>query len=118
MTKIETNGMQIVERITQKCKEMNIVKKNVLEALSLPDNCFSNWSARGTIPAADVCIRIADYLNVSVEWLVTGKEKGLSSEERNLLRQWSYLTPQQKETIQTLLDKWEENYTAAKKENA
>lgn len=118
MTDLNTNGLQIVKRITQICEEKRIVRKSVSEALGLPDNCFSNWSARGTVPAGDICLRIADYLGVSVEWLISGKESALTPEERNLLRQWSHLTPEQKDTIRTLLEKWEADYVQAKKENA
>ena len=121
MTDFETNGLQIVKRITQVCDEKRIVRKSVSEALGLPDNCFSNWSARGTVPAGDICLRIADYLGVSVEWLITGKEKeenGLSLEERHLLTLWAHLTSEQKDTISTLLEKWEADYVQAKKENA
>ena len=115
MIDFETNGMQIVKRISQVCEEKRIVKKSVSEALKLPDNCFANWSARGTVPAGDICIRIADYLGVSVEWLVTGKEAALSSEEKTLLKQWQILTPAQKDTIHTLLDKWESEHQSKEK---
>lgn len=47
MTDFETNGLQIVERISSVCRQRGIVRKEVSEALKLPDNCFSNWSARG-----------------------------------------------------------------------
>ena len=115
MTDFETHGMQIVKRISLICDEKKIVKKSVSESLGLPDNCFANWSARGTIPAGDICIRIAEYLGVSVEWLVTGKENGLTSEERTLLRQWKILTPEQKDTVSTLLQKWESEHQAREK---
>ena len=107
MTNFETNGMQIVERISSICREKGIVRKEVSEALNLPDNCFSNWSARGTVPAGDICIRIADYLHVSAVWLITGREEGLSNEENRLLSIYKELSPQQKDTIWTLLDKWD-----------
>ena len=107
MTYFETNGMQIVERISSICRQKGIVRKEVPEALNLPDNCFSNWSARGTVPAGDVCIKIANYLQVSAVWLITGKEEGLSNEENKLLSIYQKLTPQQKDTIWTLLDKWD-----------
>lgn len=118
MTNFETNGLQIVNRITKICEEKKIVRKSVSEALGLPDNCFSNWSARGTVPAGDICLKIADYLGVSVEWLISGKESGLSTEQRALLSQWSKLSADQKDTIQILLDKWEaDRKTKEKKEN-
>ncbi len=107
MMDFETNGMQIVARITQICREKGIVRKNVTEALGLPDNSFSNWSARGTVPAGDVCLRIADYLNVSAVWLISGKDSDLSNEERWLISQWKKMDEVQKDTVRTLIEKWE-----------
>ena len=107
MTDFETNGLQIVERISSVCRQRGIVRKEVSEALKLPDNCFSNWSARGTVPAGDICIRIANYLNVSAVWLITGKEEGMSNEEKKLLTIYQKLSAQQKDTIWTLMEKWE-----------
>ena len=107
MTDLETNGLQIVARISEICRKKGIVRKEVSDALKLPDNCFSNWSARGTVPAGDICIRIADYLKVSAVWLITGKEEGLSNEEEKLLSIYQKLSPEQKDTIWTLMEKWE-----------
>ena len=106
MTDFQTNGMQIVNRITNICEERRIVRKTISDALGLPDNCFSNWSSRGTVPAGDVCLKIANYLKVSVEWLISGKEGGLSKEESELLAQWNMLSPEQKNNINILLDGW------------
>lgn len=39
-------------------------------------------STRGSIPPADVAVKIADALNVSVEYLVTGKNKGNDNKPR------------------------------------
>lgn len=118
MTDFETNGLQIVKRIGEICKKMGIKKKDVSEALKLPDNCFSNWSARGTIPAGDVCLKIAEYLNVSVVWLISGREDGMSNEERWVLSQWKSLDTVQKDTVRTLLEKWESDRTAFEKKES
>ena len=117
MTDFETNGLQIVDRINDICRKKGIKKKDVSEALKLPDNCFSNWSARGTIPAGDICLKIAEYLNVSIEWLICGKEGGLNNEERWLLSQWKNLDAVQKDTVWTLLNKWESDRTAFEKQD-
>ena len=117
MTDFETNGLQIVDRINDICRKKGIKKKDVSEALKLPDNCFSNWSARGTIPAGDICLKIAEYLNVSIKWLICGKEGGLNNEERWLLSQWKSLDAVQKDTVRTLLNKWESDRTAFEKQD-
>ena len=42
----------------------------------------SYLSARGSIPPADVAVKIAKALNVSVEYLVTGKKTGETKTEQ------------------------------------
>ena len=110
-----TNGMQIVDRIDNLLKKKNENRVTLAEVLGIRPQNISAWSARGTVPAADICLRIAEYLGVSVEWLVTGKESSLTSEEKTLLKQWKILTPDQKDTLRTLLDKWESEYQAREK---
>lgn len=41
----------------------------------MPLICSINLGIRGSIPPADIAVKIADALHVSVEFLVTGKEK-------------------------------------------
>ena len=112
------NGIYFVKRIDERLNSVRKKRAELLRDLDLPRNAISNWEGRGNIPAGDICIRIADYLGVSVEWLVTGKEAALSSEERTLLKQWKVLSEEQKDTIRTLLDKWvSEHQTREKKES-
>ncbi len=104
-----------VNRIDLKLQEKNLKRAALCEDLGLSSTSITDWARRGTVPAGDVCIRIADYLGVSVEWLVTGKDAVLSSEEKTLLKQWEVLTPEQKDTLRTLLNKWESDYQAKEK---
>ena len=115
MNENATNGMLIVERIDDLLKKKNENRVSLAEVLGIKPQNISAWSARGTVPAADICLRIAEYLGVSVEWLITGKESSLTSEEKTLLKQWKILTPDQKDTLRTLLNKWESEYQAREK---
>lgn len=115
MTENATNGMLIVDRIDNLLKKKNENRVTLAEVLGIKPQNISAWSTRGTVPAADICLRIAEYLGVSVEWLVTGKETALTSEEKTLLKQWKILTPDQKDTLRTLLNKWESEYQAREK---
>ncbi len=46
---------------------------------------MSSWAAgRGSIPNANVAAQIAEYLDVSLDWLITGKEKEPPDNARNL----------------------------------
>lgn len=118
MTESVTNGMLIVDRIDNLLKKRGENRVLLAEALDIKPQNISAWSTRGTVPAGDICIRIADYLGVSVEWLVTGKEAALSSEERTLLKQWKVLSEEQKDTIRTLLDKWVSEHQAREKKES
>lgn len=102
-----TNGMQIVERIDRLLKEMNLNRVALADSIGIKPQNISAWSVRGTVPAGDLCIKIAEFLNVSVVWLITGIEDGMNAEERKLLNVYKRLSPQQKDTIWTLLEKWD-----------
>ena len=102
-----TNGMQIVERIDRLLKERNLNRVALAEAIGIKPQNISAWSVRGTVPAGDICLKIADYLKVSAVWLITGEEEGMSNEEKKLLSIYQKLSAQQKDTIWTLLEKWE-----------
>ena len=113
-----TNGMLIVERIDNLLKERNLNRVVLAEAIGIKPQNISAWSVRGTVPAGDICLKIADYLNVSIEWLICGKEGGLNNEERWVLSQWKSLDAVQKDTVRTLLEKWESDRTAFEKKES
>jgi transcriptional regulator with XRE-family HTH domain len=45
---------------------------------NIPKGTFSSWKNRNIIPRADEALRIADALKVSVEYLLTGRDRGHS----------------------------------------
>ncbi len=68
-------------------------------------------SARQVIPPADIAVRIAEALNVSVEYLVTGEKKTKSGtdfmsaqqDEKSLLNDLNSIPGNIKEIIRTLI---------------
>lgn len=113
-----TENLCFMDRVESILKEKRLTQKELAEDLGLRRPTLSDWKKNGAVPAGDICIRIADYLGVSVEWLVTGKEAALSSEERTLLKQWKVLSEEQKDTIRTLLDKWVSEHQAREKKES
>ncbi len=115
--------MEFVERIDKKLKEKNIKRVGMCEDIGIDTSIMTAWKKRGTIPAADICLKIAEYLGTSVEYLVTGKEKDLSSvdltqEEEEVLDVWENLNDFQKNTIKTLLESYKkENQAELKKDS-
>ena len=96
-----------VLRIDSVLKKLNLKRASLCSDLGLSSTAITDWARRGTVPAGDICLKIADFLNVSVIWLITGKEEGMSNEEKKLLTIYQKLSAQQKDTIWTLLEKWE-----------
>lgn len=69
--------MAFIDRTLQLIDERGITKNKLLSDLNLSKNSFNNWSARGTIPSAEIVIKIAKYFKVSVDYLL-----GLSESRR------------------------------------
>lgn len=67
--------MDFVERIDLLLKERNLKRSALCEAVEIDSTSISVWKKRGTIPSGDVCVKIAKYLNVDVEYLITGQKK-------------------------------------------
>lgn len=47
---------------------------DVAKATGIPKQLFSDWKKRNSTPKAETLLKIADFLDVSVEYLVSGRE--------------------------------------------
>ncbi|WP_178842421.1 helix-turn-helix domain-containing protein [uncultured Treponema sp.] len=75
--------MEFVERIDNLLKEKNLKRAALCDDLGLTHSAITDWKKRGTIPAGDVCVKIARYLDVDVEYLITGVHKDTNEEKEN-----------------------------------
>lgn len=67
------------------------------KVLGKNSNVISSWKTRNTIPQADIAVKIADYLGVSIRWLVTGEEdRKMDRETEEMLRDWAQLSENQR----------------------
>ena len=55
-------------------KQQNMTQRGLSAAIGLSERTIEQWILRDCIPAADIAVKIADKLNVSVEFLVTGEK--------------------------------------------
>ncbi len=82
----------LVSRIQHLC-ELNKTKfKPLEEQLGLGNGAISKWDSSS--PSCDRILRIANYFNVSVDWLLTGQEGkfDISEEKSKLLNLYEHLT--------------------------
>ncbi len=65
--------MEFVERITALLEERGISKNKMLKEVGIASGAFGNWQRRGTIPRGETLQKLADYFNVSTDYLL-GRE--------------------------------------------
>lgn len=96
--------MDFVDRIDELLEKKNLKRSAMCQDLNINHAALTAWKKRGTIPSGDVCLRIAGYLGVSAEWLISGREteerpERITPEERGLLAELRSLSPAQREHI-------------------
>ena len=93
-------GTQIVDRIDELLKNKGYKRQTLTLELNVPPQTISNWKKRGSIPPADVLYRIAQFLGVSSEFLLTGKDSsGLPIDTLELARLIERLSPDDRDEI-------------------
>ena len=99
------NGQELVERIDNLLIKTNKKRTPMLLELELPRTAMINWYNNNNIPAGDVLFKLANYFNVSMEYLLTGKEEGkeLSFEEKEILSIFNSLPEEKKSLAVNLL---------------
>ena len=97
------DNIKFVDRINLSLKKRNIPKWKFYEDLGLANNSSTNWNKRGTIPSGDVVLRIADYLGVSVRYLVTGDDNEIPVRLREIVELCRGLDDKELETVCNML---------------
>jgi transcriptional regulator with XRE-family HTH domain len=87
---MDFNGRDIVKRLDTLLINKKEKRKAVCDYAGISTQTITDWTKRGSIPAADTLYKIAKYLGTSVEYLLTEKD-GLSEDERDLLVAFSLL---------------------------
>lgn len=102
-----TYGAAIVDRIDRTLEPKKIKRQDMCRLLGIPSNTLSTWKTKNSDPHVNTIFAIADYLGVSVRWLVTGEEDGdggLTADERWILETWRGLSPDQRGTVRAMLE--------------
>lgn len=63
------------EIFAQLLEQRKLKAADVCKGTGLPSSLFSEWKRGKSTPKADKMKKIADYFNVSVEYLMTGEKK-------------------------------------------
>lgn len=104
-----------VERIQELFKQHNDTPTRVLEQLGLPRNALSVWRSERANPSVEALVKLSNYFNVSLDYLVTGYEKynDLSEDEikwLNLYKQLSQGKQQSKDECIDFIKRYLQGY--------
>lgn len=66
--------MNFSERLENLLIEKNIKRTALASDIGILNQSISDWKRRNTIPSADIVLKIANYLGVSMEYLITGED--------------------------------------------
>lgn len=59
-----------LQRLSELIASKKITKKKMLSDLGINKNACVDWERRHNIPSGDILVKIADYFNVSVDYLL------------------------------------------------
>lgn len=67
--------MNISQRIFEIMKQKNIKQNDLANFLGISSSSITDWKKKGTNPASDKILKISEFLDVSVEYLLGGEER-------------------------------------------
>ena len=67
-------------RVNQLLKKAKTTQRELANYLGIPQRTLENWIYRGNLPLINEGYRMAKFLNVSVDFLITGKEEKKQAE--------------------------------------
>lgn len=112
----------VIERIIELLDKKALKASDLCRFIGINTSTMTNWKNRGTDPPAKFIVPICEFLNVSCEFLLTGKEKSNIHEISNNDIEWLSLIhrlPEKKcdefkERIKGYLECYEESVAAEK----
>lgn len=77
---------EMVKRIREKCEQNGLAISQLEKKAGLSNASIDKWDKLDQKPSYDKIYRVAETLNISLDWLLTGKEgKNLTEEEQKLV---------------------------------
>ncbi len=95
--------MSFYERVDSLLRQKNISQRRMIIDFGLGKNTMFNWKHRNNIPSGEVLLKLSEYLDVSVDYLLCNDRYCLNCDEMLLLSEYRKLGKEQKENILTAI---------------
>lgn len=93
------------EQLKKACKEKNTTITAVLKKIGVGTANGTYWK-NGSVPSSDIVIQLSEFLNVSTDYLLTGKDnqenpsiKFTNSNEETMMKLFRLLTEKEQDRI-------------------
>ena len=73
--------MNMITRIEKMLNEQGIKRSTMLADLDIPSSTFSTWKKKGSDPDLKSVIKLANYLGVSMDYILTGETENIQKIE-------------------------------------
>lgn len=114
---------EISNRIDNLLSQNKLKRIDLVKATGIGESTIRAW-IKGSIPSAEAAYKVAQYLGVTVEWLVTGENKNpinelktYTEQERELINIFRNLDDRDKNAVITLAQSLESQYSSTTKSN-
>lgn len=93
--------MDFRTRLREQIEYLGLLDKEVAKQAGITKHAMDTYvGSRGCMPAADIAVRLAKVLGVSVEWLVTGEDATVQQGEiQTLIHFFSHLDEHDKKMV-------------------
>ena len=98
------SGSELIERINKIIESKGLKRDPDLYKI-VPSGTLSAWKNKGQIPRVNTICNIANFLGVSIEYLLTGNEgNSFTQEEQELITKYKTLSRENKRNVRALVD--------------
>lgn len=66
--------MDFYDRVKQLCRAKGVSMARMAKDIEISNGTVANWKAAKTMPQGPILRKLADYFNVSTDYLMTGEE--------------------------------------------
>lgn len=91
--------MSFYKRLDNLLKQKNISQRRMIIDFGLGKNTMFNWKHRNNIPNGEVLLKLSEYLDVSIDYLLCNDKYCVDKEEMLLLNEYRKLNIQQREDV-------------------
>lgn len=108
---------EIVERILKMASKSGKMDKEIINATGLSQTALSEWRNGRAYPSTNAIIKLAEYFNVSTDYLLNGKEfeitdvAGLDPEWRKIIEKIAAMPDNEKKECTAYIKGFIEGYT-------